>query len=170
MTKKLPFGVSSQVEERAKLSYWGGKNNTELIDIQIGSDEWGDWLTQSQSFRMTYVSKISAEPVKFTVRPEQRKNKKVYWQAWKTIKGKTTKKYVGPSTKVTKARLDEVGEWFYEQVKASRQPGREEQLLGAIQQLTGLVEDLINYCHNASLIEHAQEELKQVKHKIETWD
>ena len=163
MAKPLPFGHSYQGDETAKLSYWGGKGETELIDIQIGSPAWFAWLEQERSFRMIYRAKTGAELVQFTVRPEKRKNQRIYWQAWKTIKSRTTKKYIGPTAKVSKAKLDEAGQWFAEQLAASREPDREAQLLDVVRRLAALVEELAYHCPDAGLRAHAGAELARIE-------
>ena len=89
-----------------------------------------------------------------------------YWQGWKTIRGQTIKKYIAPSTKMTKAKLDAVGEWFYEQVEARTEVDQEMQLYAAVADLSWLVEQLIEQCRDPALIARAQGDLDRIKHRF----
>jgi len=170
MAKHLPFGHSFRGDETAKVSYWGGRGETELIDIRIDSEEWFTWLEQTSSFRMVYIAKTGTEPLRFTVRSESRKSGKserTYWQAWKTVKGKLFKRYIGPTSKMTKDRLDEAGQWFYEKVQAGQEPDREEHLMAANKKLVALVEELIENCKfSCELVDYAKNELEKVRGEV----
>ena len=73
---------------------------------------------------------------------------------------------VSVTAKMTKARLDAVGEWFSQQVKEKSEADQEMTLYAAVVDLTWLVEQLIGQCQNAALVERAQAELARIKHSV----
>jgi len=99
--------------EQASFLVW---HEGELQPIVVDSPAWFAWLAQEQSFRLVYRADLGRE-VNLTIRPEKR-GQRTYWQAWKTIKGRTHKKYLAPTATLTKAKLDAVGAWFLELVGA----------------------------------------------------
>jgi hypothetical protein len=135
------------------------------LEIQLDSDEWFAWLAQENSFKFIY-HKQGGHSVNVTVRPEKR-GQRTYWQAWKTIKGQTVKKYLAPSVKLKKAKLDAVGEWFFERVQSSTHPDDQSlKLYAAVADLTWLVERLIEHCANSAWVQQAQMKLEQIKQEF----
>jgi hypothetical protein len=164
MARTLPVVYSKKLWQTATLQGWVGDRSRELIEIKLESEAWFAWLEAKQSFRFSYWQ-ASGESVNVTVRPEKR-GKRTYWQGWKTIQGQTIKKYIGPSAKMTKARLDVVGEWFSQQVKEKSEADQEMTLYAAVVDLTWLVEQLISQCQNSVLVERAQAELARIKQSV----
>lgn len=163
MRKSLPVVHSSPT--RLAALYDGCGPSQQRLEIQLDSDEWFIWLAQPRSFKFIYY-KQSGQPVNVTVRPEKR-GRRTYWQAWKTIKGQTVKKYLAPSAQLTKAKLDAVSEWFFEQVQASTQEDDQEmKLYAAVSDLTWLVERLLEYCSHPAWVQQAQMKLEQIKQEF----
>ena len=163
MRRSLPVVYSRSSGQLAILHGWeeGGR---ELIEINLDSDAWFAWLAAEQSFRFSYWQ-ASGASVNFTVRPEKR-GQRTYWQGWKTIGGQTLKKYIAPSATLTKAKLDAVGAWFYQQVEARTEAKVELKLYAAVVDLTWLVEQLVEHCQNPAITERVQQELKRIKHIV----
>jgi hypothetical protein len=157
--KTLPSVNSKYSRPTAIFHYWEAQRRT-LVEVQLDSEQWFSWLTTEQSFRFIYW-KEAGNFVNFTVRPEKR-GQRTYWQGWKTIRGQTTKKYIAPSPKMTKAKLDQVGEWFYEQVKNRTEADPEMLSYIMIDDLTALVEKLIYHCQNPTLADQARRELERI--------
>ena len=160
MRPSLPIVHSTTARSTAVLYV-----SRQRLDIPLDSDEWFTWLAQENSFKFIY-HKQGGHSVNATVRPEKR-GQRTYWQAWKTIKGQTVKKYLAPSAKLKKVKLDTAGEWFFEQVQASTQPDdREMKLYTAVTDLTWLVERLIEHCSNPTWVQQAQMKLEQIKQEF----
>jgi hypothetical protein len=164
MARTLPVVYSKKLWQTATLQGWVGDRSRERIEIKLESEAWFAWLEAEQSFRFSYWQ-ASGERLNVTVRPEKR-GERTYWQGWKTIQGHTIKKYIGPSAKMTKARLDIAGEWFSQQVKEKSEADPEMTLYAAVVDLTWLVEQLIGQCQNSALVERAQAELARIKHSV----
>ncbi len=161
MRRTLPVVYSKSALQTVTLHSY---QDREGVEIALDSEEWFAWLAREQSFRFTYWKK-SGQFINVTIRPEKR-GQRTYWQGWKTIKGRTTKKYIAPSAKMTKAKLDAVGEWFYEQVQASTEVDQEMKLYAAVVDLTWLVEQLMAHCQQPVLITQAQQELERIRHSF----
>jgi len=161
MRRSLPVVYSKKSGQTASLHGWGGDQGRERLEIRLDSETWFAWLETEQSFRYTYWQ-ASGESLHFTVRPEKR-GEGTYWQGWKTIKGQTIKKYIAPSAKLTKAKLDTVGGWFYQQLKARTEADQEMKLYAAVVDLAWLVEQLLGQCQNPTLVEQAHAELARIK-------
>jgi hypothetical protein len=161
MRRILPKVHSKAAGQRAILSGWGGAQGRERIKIVLDSEEWFVWLGTEQSFRFTYWRE-AGQFVNITVRPEKR-GQRTYWQGWKTIKGQTTKKYIGSSAKMSKDKLDEVGQWFFEQVQVKTEANQEMELYAAVVDLSWLVEQLMGHCQQPALVRQAQRELERVR-------
>lgn len=164
MRRILPVVYSKRAGQRAVLHGWAADRGRGQIEINLDSAEWFTWLEVGQSFRFSYWY-ASGETVNVTVRPEKR-GQRLYWQGWKTISGQTLKKYIAPSPQMTKAKLDTMGEWFYQQVKERTATDPELKLYAAVADLTWLVEQLLNQCPNPALAERAQRELTRIKHSV----
>lgn len=164
MRGTLPVVYSKLSLQTATLHGWGGDRDQARVEIALDSEAWFDWLTGEQSFRFTYW-KASGRSVNFTVRPEKR-GLRIYWQGWKTIRGQTVKKYIAPSAKLTKAKLDTVGEWFYEQVTARAEENQEMKLYAAVVDLCWLVDQLAEQCPNPTLVAQAHRELDRIRHSF----
>lgn len=164
MRRRLPVVYSKKSGSLAILHAWGGEQGRERLDIKVESDAWFAWLEAELSFRFTFWQG-SGETINFTVRPEKR-GQRTYWQGWKTISGQTLKKYIAPSAHMTKAKLDTVGDWFYQQVKERTEVDQELKLYAAVADLSWLVEQLMSQCQNSVLVERAQAELARIKHSF----
>ena len=141
---------------------WEG--NARQPDIKVDSQEWFTWLEEAIAFRMVYFPGSGAEEVQFNVRPETRRNGRIYWQSWKSIKGRAVKKYIGPSSKVTHEKLIETGEWFYQQVVANESV--DQQLVKTIKGLLVTMEDLLSHCSEPEITEQAQVQMKRARKMI----
>ena len=162
MRRTLPVVYGNPARQNATLYGWEGDQGQERFEIVLDSEEWFAWLAAEHSFRFTYYWKEAGQFINVTVRPEKR-GQRTYWQGWKTIRGRTTKKYIAPSAKMTKAKLDVVGEWFYEQVRASTETDQEMKLYAAVVDLAWLVEQLIVHCQQPALATQAQRELERIR-------
>lgn len=161
--QSLPCVNSKYSGATAILHYWDADRKA-MIELQLDSEAWFRWLAGEQSFRFTYWHE-AGNFVNFTVRPEKRRQR-TYWQGWKTIQGQTIKKYIAPSATMTKAKLDKVGAWFFEQVKARTQDDLEMGYYITVVDLTALVEKLIHHCQNPAIVEQARRELERIKHQF----
>lgn len=161
MRRTLPVVYSKTARQTATLHSY---QDQERVEIVLDSEEWFVWLAAEHSFRFTYW-KEAGQFINVTVRPEKR-GQRTYWQGWKTIKGRTIKKYIAPSAKMSKAKLDAVGEWFYEQVQASTEADQEMKLYAAVADLTWLVEQLMAHCQQPALVTQAQQELDRIRHSF----
>jgi hypothetical protein len=159
----LPVVYSRSSGQLAILHGWDDQGR-EPIEIKLDSADWFAWLAVEQSFRFSYWQAGGAS-VNFTVRPEKR-GERTYWQGWKTIGGQTLKKYIAPSAKLNKTKLDKVGDWFYQQVEARTEAKVELKLYAAVVDLTWLVEQLLGQCQNPALAERVQQELKRIKQSV----
>jgi hypothetical protein len=148
----------------AILSGWTEAPWREPLEIKLESEAWFAWLERECSFRFSYRP-ATGEPLSFTVRPEKRGDR-TYWQGWKTIGGQTFKKYIAPSAKLTKAKLDGVGDWFSQQFKRKTEADPELKLYAAVVDLAWLVEQLLNQCQNPTLRQRAQAELARIKDSV----
>jgi DNA repair exonuclease SbcCD ATPase subunit len=68
--------------------------------IELNSTQWFEWLNRHTSFRYEPKSEIKG----FTVRVE----KAGYWYAYRKIKGKLHKRYIGKPEELTVERLEEI--------------------------------------------------------------
>lgn len=164
MRRHLPVVFSKKSRPMAILHAWGGEQAREPLEIKLESAAWFVWLEAESSFRFT-VWQMAGESLSFTVRPEKR-GQRTYWQGWKTIRGQTLKKYIGPSAQLTKANLDAVGDWFYQQVQARTAENQERKLYAAVVDLTWLVEQLLSQGRTPALVQRAQAELTRIKHSF----
>ena len=164
MRRLLPVVYSKKSGPMAILHDWGGDQGRERLEIRLESEAWFAWLEAESSFRFTFWQ-ASGQSINFTVRPEKR-GQRTYWQGWKTIRGQTLKKYIAPSAQMTKAKLDIVGEWFYQQFKERTEVDQELKLYAAVMDLAWLVEQLMGQCENPALVERAQAELARIKHSF----
>jgi len=82
-----------------------------LIGLKLNDPAWLAWLNQGQSFRVS--SGHDDGQVEYNVLPDKRKGtQNLYWSAWKSVSGKTKKFYLGPTHKVTQAKLAQAGVFF----------------------------------------------------------
>lgn len=71
----------------------------EHATVQVGSTAWYDWLDQTKKF------KYEGMEGHFLARCETRRNKKVYWYAYRRQAGQLNKVYLGKSDQLTCERL-----------------------------------------------------------------
>ena len=76
--------------------------NNEMLDIMPGSTGWFAWLDEAPSF--TFQGKAGT----YTARKESIRQGDAYWYAYVRTGKKLLKKYVGKTTEVTLARLEQV--------------------------------------------------------------
>jgi hypothetical protein len=164
MRRRLPVVYSKKSGPMAILQAWGGEQGREPIEIKLESAAWFAWLEAEPSFRFT-LWQAAGESLSFTVRPEKR-GQRTYWRGWKTIRGQTLKKYIGPSAQMTKTKLDGVGDWFYQQVQERTAGDQELKLYAAVVDLTWLVEQLLSQGQTPALVKRAQAELARIKHSF----
>ena len=164
MASSLPQVNSRGSRPTATLYIWQRQQRLQRLEIQLDSEAWFSWLDQECSFRFTYY-RPQGHSVNVTVRPEKR-GTRTYWQAWKSIGGQTTKKYLAPSAKLTKTKLDAVGEWFFQQIQLKAQADPTMPLYAALVDLTWLVQRLIEQCSQPTLAQHAQKELERIQRQF----
>lgn len=152
----LPF-VSS---EKNTLMIW--ENNVLTEDITLDTDAWFEWLMEARPFRM--VCFVKGQEVSFNVRPEQRSGGRIYWQGWKSVGGKPTKKYIGPARKVTHSKLIEAGTWFQEQIASRKNQSQE--LVLTIHSLCLIIDDLLVHCKDTDLTEQARADIADARDLI----
>jgi len=163
MARYLPIIRCRQNLGQAFLSLWD-KTKRQAFEIALDSPDWFEWLKQEQSFRFVYYSSQVSE-LNLTIRPEKR-GQRTYWQAWKTMRGQTTKKYLGPTPKLTRAKLEQAAEWFAKlpQFKPEIDPSM--RFYAAAVDLIWLVEQLCQYCSEPALCHKAQQEVSRIKRVI----
>jgi hypothetical protein len=100
--------------EAAGSSYllWTGWNS-QLTKLTFAPEslEWYTWLSKIPSFR------FESKRGKYTARKEQREQGGDYWIAYVKHHKKLYKKYLGPTDKLTIARLEEVAEELTKQMR-----------------------------------------------------
>jgi hypothetical protein len=85
--------------------FWTGwQTQLTLLDFAPESPEWFAWLTSIPSFR------FESKHGKYTARKEKRERYGDYWIAYVKHHKKLYKKYLGPTDKLTIARMEEVAE------------------------------------------------------------
>ena len=115
MQKSLPFVSISTTSKQPGQFHYREDNQRELTGIKLNDLAWIEWLKRGQSFRVICWHRLGE--VKFNVLPDKRKGTtNLYWSAWKSVKGKTRKFYLGSTSKVTKAKLDEAGAFFVKEL------------------------------------------------------
>src|SRR5712692_3860917 len=82
-----------------------GPRITSWPGIILDTWEWFAWLQQNPSFHF-----YARDGGHFTARKETRKRGGAYWIAYRHIGGQLVKKYIGPQTNVTIARLEEIAD------------------------------------------------------------
>lgn len=167
MPKLLSYVQSWAGQPGATLRYWIGQQ--QWVELALDSPDWFEWLAQAHSFRYTYYASDYREGVNFTVRAEKR-GQRTYWQGWKTIAGQTTKKYLGPSTKLTQVKLDAAGAWFVQQVKANANRNQNGRLYAIAVDLIWLAERLLEGCNQPQLAQQAEPELTRLKREVDQID
>ena len=160
MKRSLPIVSSYPNQEEAKIFVWE-KEERKLVEISLDSPAWSAWLEREQSFRFVY-RKTGSQPINITIRPEKR-GERTYWQAWKTMQGQTRKKYIAASAKVSKAKLDEIGEWFWKRVQENDEKDQEMVFFSMVVDLVWLVEQLLSQGRQPGLVRQARRDLKQIK-------
>lgn len=164
MTSSLPVVHSKSTYPKAILYVWSQQQPQKRFEIQLDTGDWFAFLAQERSFRLTYYLPQGGS-LNLTIRPEKR-GQRTYWQAWKSMGGKTTKKYLAPSAKLTKAKLDAVAQWFDSQIQAQAEVDSTMPLYAALADLTWLVQRLIEHCSQPALAQHAQRELARIHHQF----
>ncbi len=158
MPKSLPYVRSRYNRPEATLYGWVDR---ERLEISLDSPAWFAWLQQERSFRFEYTKEVGQQ-VKVTVRPERR-GQRVYWQAWKTIKGHSYKRYLGAAPKLSKASLDAAGEWFFDQVQHLTPRDDSLLLYAAVTDLLWLIERLLEQHPDSPLAPRAEAELQRIR-------
>ncbi len=166
MPKLLAYVHSGATQSEAVLRYWADQ---QWLQLDLDSPAWFEWLAQERSFRYTYRLQTYQVGVNFTVRSEKR-SQRTYWQSWKTISGQTTKKYLGTSSKLTRATLDEAGLWFGQQVAAKSDRSQNQRLYAITIDLIWLAERLLEGCVQPQLTQQAAQELLRLKHEVDEID
>ncbi|HLZ62405.1 MAG TPA: hypothetical protein VKR06_36125, partial [Ktedonosporobacter sp.] len=76
-------------------------------EISVGESAWEEWLNTVSSFAFE-----DREGVHYTIRKERLQRGGAYWYAYRSIQGRTKKRYLGRSADLTIARLEEVSALF----------------------------------------------------------
>lgn len=159
MARQLPVIYCQLVLAQLSLQLW-----EENRKIELDSPAWFDWLQQERSFRFVYSS-TQVFNLNLTIRPEKRGDR-TYWQAWKTIRGQTTKKYLGPTAKLTRAKLERTAQWFINHHHLQSEIDPSIRFYAAAVDLVWLVEQLYPHCSQPALRQKAQQELSRIKRII----
>src|SRR5438876_4168185 len=77
-------------------------SSQQALPVVPGSSEWFDWLTSVSSFT------FGGRHAQLTVRQESRSGGSAYWYAYRRSGVKATKKYLGRSSDLSLAHLEEV--------------------------------------------------------------
>jgi hypothetical protein len=160
MAKVLPRVLSKSSQPKAILYTWSLQQPHQQLTIRLDTPDWFQFLAQERSFRLTYHLPQGGS-LNLTIRPEKR-GTGTYWQAWKSINGHTTKKYLAPSAKLTKAKLDAIGQLFFDLIQAQTAADPTQPLYAALVDLSWLVQRLIEHCPQPALAQHAQSELGRI--------
>jgi len=159
----LPVVITSATNEKVYINLWRG---SVLEKYDIGSDQWNKFMADGKSFSVNYFTSLSDRRIKFTVVPEWRK-KRLYWRAVKTISGKSERKYIGAN--ITRDKLNETGQYFYNLVKEAREKarGREALLEDAVEDLEALVRELLALSRSTKKAEKAREDLESIMDRLD---
>lgn len=89
-------------------------------EIEVGSEQWFQWLelpdSSSFNFRVSpHLSGVSD----YSARRETRDRGGNYWSAYKRVRGKLRKLYLGKSEELTAEHLESIGRQFLELVSQS---------------------------------------------------
>ncbi len=148
----------------ARLRYHTGQRWEQL---ELETPAWFEWLAQNRPFRYTYTDRDYQQTVSFTVRPEKR-GRQTYWWGWKTVTGRTRKKYLGKSNKLTSSHLDQAGRWFGQQARANTPHGQNMRLYAIAVDLAWLAERLLEGEGQTEKQVHIyRQELAQLKGALE---
>lgn len=158
MVESHPYRVG------ASLRYHTGQ---QWEHLELETPAWFDWLAQGRPFRYTYTDRDYQQTVSFTVRPEKR-GRQTYWWGWKTVAGRTRKKYLGAPDKLTQHYLDQTGQWFGQQVRANTPHGQSMRLYAITIDLVWLAERLLEgYEQPEKQADLYHRELAQLKERLE---
>src|SRR6266516_6717977 len=100
MPKAAPYRVTWDPERGAYELH--DTSSQQALPIVPGSREWFDWLTSVSSFT------FGDRHAQVTVRQESRSGGSAYWYAYRRTGVKTTKKYLGRTSDLSLAHLEEV--------------------------------------------------------------
>jgi LuxR family maltose regulon positive regulatory protein len=104
MPKSTQYRLNWHIERRA---YELVENTTgQLLRINPGESDWFDWLDIVSSF--TFSGNLG----QFTARKESRQWGDGYWYAYRRVGSKLSKKYLGRTTDLTPAHLEEIASSF----------------------------------------------------------
>ncbi|TMD99437.1 MAG: hypothetical protein E6I80_28030, partial [Chloroflexi bacterium] len=100
MPKAAPYRVAWDPERRAYELH--DTSSQQALPIVPGSREWFDWLTSVSSFT------FGGRHAQLTVRQESRSGGSAYWYAYRRTGRNTAKKYLGRTSDLSLAHLEEV--------------------------------------------------------------
>src|SRR6266487_6573990 len=100
MPKAAPYRVTWNPERRSYELH--DTSSQQALPVVPGSREWFDWLRSVSSFT------FGGRHAQVTVRQESRSGGSAYWYAYRRTGGKTTKKYLGRTSDLSLAHLEEV--------------------------------------------------------------
>jgi hypothetical protein len=161
-TKSLPFIQTSERLKIAVLTYWTDDTPAALTDIPLDSPEWYAWLELGRSFRVTYNH--AGHSVSFNVLAEKR-GERLYWRGYKNIGGKLRKKYLGATVKLTQAKLNEAGRYFWDIAQARAAADPTAPYAEALADYEALVSQLLPHLP-AHLARHARAEMGRIKDSV----
>jgi hypothetical protein len=164
MTALLPLVFSKPALPRAILYTWPLQQPQKRLNIFLDTPPWFHFLAQERPFRFTYHLPQGGT-LKLTIRPQKRVSG-TYWLASKSINGLTTQHYLAPSATLTKAKLDAVGQLFFDLIPSQTADEPTQPLYAALDHLSGLVQRLIDHCSQPALGQHAQRELARIHQQL----
>jgi ATP/maltotriose-dependent transcriptional regulator MalT len=100
MPKAAPYLLAWSATQQSYMLSWRATN--EMLDLVPESPVWFAWLEEASSF--AFQGKVGV----YTARKESIRQGDAYWYAYRRTGEKLLKKYVGKTTDVTLARLEQV--------------------------------------------------------------
>ncbi|MBO0789354.1 MAG: hypothetical protein J2P36_00145 [Ktedonobacteraceae bacterium] len=105
MPRRAPYSLRwSSQSDSYEIS---GQNFTDLREIVPDSQAWWEWLDGIASF--AFHSQSGAH---YTARKEMIQGRGAYWYGYRSLHGRTVKRYLGRTADLSIARLEEIGEQF----------------------------------------------------------
>src|SRR5215469_13245618 len=100
MPKAAPYRVNWDPERGSYELH--DTSSQQALPVVPGSREWFEWLRSASSFT------FGGQHVQLTVRQESRTGGRAYWYAYRRNGHNTTKKYLGRTSALSLAHLEEV--------------------------------------------------------------
>lgn len=103
MPRRTMYRLRWLEEQQAYELTGAGAPIVETQDLRPGNHAWFDWLENVTSF--AFASRFGAD---YTARKEKMQRGGFYWYGYRSLQGKTVKRYIGRTADLSIARLEEV--------------------------------------------------------------